>query len=146
MFSRLHAHEKGSVIVEFAIVLVPFFALVFGSIFWGIFLWERNSMEFISFQAARCSILPPAPGQANALCGANNKQSPIQYAQEMASALAQSQIAIGASPYTSCNVGSGCSGSCFSISAKSGLPQLSFPGVFVFNDLALTPKTCFPTQ
>lgn len=56
--SRLFARKSSGVaILEFAIVSALFFMLLLGGIFWGLTMWQLNTLQYASERGARCAIL-----------------------------------------------------------------------------------------
>jgi Flp pilus assembly protein TadG len=47
--------ERGAETVEFAIMLLVFFALMFGIVEFGRVLWTQNALHYATQQAARCA-------------------------------------------------------------------------------------------
>lgn len=51
-------NERGTAIIEAAFALPLYFALLFGFVLWGLYFWERNTIQYAAFQTARCGALP----------------------------------------------------------------------------------------
>jgi Flp pilus assembly protein TadG len=49
---------RGAAAVEFSLVIIPLFLLLFGTIEFGRLLWTRQSMQSLAMSAARCMALP----------------------------------------------------------------------------------------
>lgn len=65
--SLIH-NQSGATIVEAAVILPLYFALIFGILGWGLVLWQVNALQYAAEKSARCSILPQDL-QGNRQCG-----------------------------------------------------------------------------
>jgi Flp pilus assembly protein TadG len=50
-------HEGGAAAVEFALIGLPLFLLIFGIVEGGRMLWTQNSLQYSVEQAARCAVV-----------------------------------------------------------------------------------------
>lgn len=57
----LDEDQRGATLVEFALVATLFMTLVTGMLVWGLWLWERNVIQYATLQSARCYALPNPP-------------------------------------------------------------------------------------
>lgn len=64
---NLRDNLRGATTVEFGLIITIFIALIFGIILWSLWLWQRNTIQYATLQAARCYMLPEPPG-AKKLC------------------------------------------------------------------------------
>jgi Flp pilus assembly protein TadG len=82
---RLIRSERGTAVVEFALIATPLFLLVFGLVEFGRALNYYNDLTQLAGQGARAAIVSRNPdgtavGTANADCGANNQTIQCQIA------------------------------------------------------------------
>ena len=59
MLGRLAADRQGSTAVEFALVAIPLFTLLFGSMEFCRLVWTQSALNFAVQEAARCASVTP---------------------------------------------------------------------------------------
>ena len=128
----LIGERSGTTMVEFAILINLFFGIIFGIVYWGIWLWEYNTLQYATMQASRCTIMPS--GTPSRICGtANSYGTENSYAVTPAT---PTTAGTGFSPTIETNLS--VSYSCVQASYKSGLSDL-----FYFKDNRIAPKVCY---
>ena len=57
--ARPRGDRRGSILVEFAMVMLPLLLLLFSSLEFGLAMRVKSTLQFATVQAARCSVVTP---------------------------------------------------------------------------------------
>lgn len=138
---RFAAGRGGAAAVEFAIVAVPFFLLIFGIFEFGRALWDHNALQQTAIAAARCEGISQGSLASTAAC---NGTTASAYAQQVASAwgmtIPTSGVTVTAN--TTCGGVSGFSQVSLSYTFTTAVPAM----LGMLNSIPLTATACFPVQ
>jgi Flp pilus assembly protein TadG len=130
----------GATAVEFALVILPFLLMVFGSIEVARLMWTRNALQQLSIKGARCMALNSS---ACAVTGTFNTAATLSYI-ESAAAAAGISLADG-------NITLNSSATCAGVSGVSQVSiaygfQTAVPLVTSFVGQTIDVTACYPNQ
>ncbi len=132
----LEQDQRGATLVEFALVATLFLALVTGALVWGLWLWERNLIQYATLQAARCYALP-SPSSGSKLCDPASDNG-ASYG------VLNTFVLTNTSTDTfTASQGTAAGFRCVTANRSSGLPASS-ASLIGFNQSAMQASVCFP--
>ena len=139
---RFWQHRSGASAVDFALVVFPFFTVVFGTIEFGRALWTRETLQAVAITGARCM------GLVQTGCGTGGTYSASQTTAFVQSTATSWGITLPTSGITvsnsaTCAGVSGFSQVSLSYTFTTAVPKLIAPLV---GGLPLTASSCFPNQ
>jgi len=136
IFKKFGRSQDGSVAVEFAVVSLIFFAIVFSIVEFSRLSWTKQAVTDISFRTVRCA----AVGSAEASIGCRNSGEVVDYAVTQAGrmgiTLAASQVSFV--PDMTCN---GYQGNLVTITFPFQSP---FAGLIPGLEQDVSASSCYP--
>jgi Flp pilus assembly protein TadG len=70
---RLHREERGTAVVEFAVVAVLFIGLIFSGITYGMIFWAKHTMTHAASEGARAALTVEPGKEADAATAAGER-------------------------------------------------------------------------
>ena len=148
LFRQLWGNRSGATAVEFAMVVFPFFLVVFGTIEFGRAMWTRETLHAIAISGARCMGLVQSGCGTAGTYDTTNSQT-IGFVQSVATQWGIALPGAGIAPVRTTST------TCGGVSDPKGFSQITLSYDFktavpllisALVPLPLTVSSCFPNQ